>query len=79
MNAYERFLIRNRIWCERCSDLTTATQVEQVNGKDTVLCDWHASRLRAAKFSDQKQDKIQVCAAATPIDQRKQRDRLPQT
>ena len=69
MNPYERWLIKQRRWCDHCSDLTDATQVEKLNGKDLTLCSWHASRLRAAKLSDQKQNKIQVCAAAHPIDQ----------
>ena len=50
--SYYDFLIRHRIYCERCTDLTHATTVEKVNGRDTCLCDIHAQRLKAARKSD---------------------------
>jgi hypothetical protein len=56
LKPYHDFLIRHRIWCEKCSDLTPATVVRNYNGRDTVLCSEHAGRLDAARISERKQE-----------------------
>jgi hypothetical protein len=62
--AYYSFLIRKRLYCDRCLDaFTKATTVRNVNGKDLVLCAEHASRLDAARKSDAKQNKESDCHA----------------
>lgn len=43
MNPFHRFLIKRRIYCELCDGLNRATRVIRVNGKDRVVCDWHAA------------------------------------
>jgi hypothetical protein len=60
MNPYHSFLIKHRIYCERCSDLTAAVVVRNYNGRDTVLCSAHAGRLDAARMSDNKQNQPQL-------------------
>jgi hypothetical protein len=59
MTAYHSWLIRQRRWCERCSDLNKATTVVNVNGRDEVMCQNHAGRLDAARKSDRKQSEEQ--------------------
>ena len=50
--SYHRFLIKHRIWCEKCTSLTAATQVVNINGRDEVRCDEHASRLANVRKSE---------------------------
>ena len=51
-NPFHRWLIRQRRWCEKCTSLTAATHVENYNGRDTVLCHEHASRLANVRKSE---------------------------
>jgi len=54
--SYHRFLIKHRVYCEHetywnfCYQL--GTTVEKVNGRDTVLCHEHASRLANVRKSE---------------------------
>ena len=52
---FHQWLIRQRIWCDRCSDLTKATTVRNLNGKDYVMCNEHAGRLDSVRQSERKQ------------------------
>jgi len=52
MNAYKRFLIRNRVYCELCHDFTPATDVvKNLNEQNVVLCDSHADWLRRQRMA----------------------------
>jgi hypothetical protein len=45
MTAYHKWLVKQRRYCEHrgCLDkLSPAVSVVNVNGKDLVMCDWHA-------------------------------------
>jgi hypothetical protein len=55
LNRFHAWLIRQRQWCDRCSDLTPAVTVRRFNGAETVLCLKHASRLDAVRESEEKQ------------------------
>ena len=58
-SSYHRFLIKHRIWCESRSEWATccepATKVVNINGRDEVRCDEHASRLANVRKSERKQ------------------------
>lgn len=60
MTSFHKWLIRQRIWCDKCSDLTNATTVRKLNGKDLTLCSEHAGRLDAARQSERKQNEANV-------------------
>jgi hypothetical protein len=58
LESYHAFLLRNRVYCEHPScGLTEAVTVENVNGRDTCLCETHANRLKAARKSDKVFDR----------------------
>lgn len=43
LSHFHSWLIRQRLYCEKCTDrLTPATTVANINGKDYVVCDFHA-------------------------------------
>lgn len=44
-NAYQRFLIRHRVYCELCAAPIPATRVARIRFKDTCICDAHAAAL----------------------------------
>jgi hypothetical protein len=59
LNSFHAFLIKHRIWCAKCSDLTPAVTVRRLNGAEEVLCNTHAGRLDAARISENKQTKLE--------------------
>jgi len=56
--SFHAWLIKHRVYCERCTDLIYAKVVRNFNGKDMVLCQTHADRLDAVRQSERKQDQI---------------------
>jgi hypothetical protein len=56
MTQFQQWLVRQRIFCDRCKSLTNATTVRKLNGKDLTLCQEHANRLDAARKSYKKQE-----------------------
>ncbi len=42
---FHRFLIRERVWCEKCAGLRRATAViKDEKGHELVVCDKHAGK-----------------------------------
>jgi len=54
-DPYHRWLIKQRIYCERDACFREPTCVVKFNGRDTVLCDEHAGRIEAVRRSEEKQ------------------------
>jgi hypothetical protein len=63
IHPYYKWLIRQRAFCEGRNCFSRATTVVNVDGKDIVFCQEHATRLRASRASCQKQElgKCSVC------------------
>jgi len=61
LESYHAFLIKYRRYCERETQYQPcynyATEVRNINGRDTVLCSEHAGRLDAVRQSDKKQER----------------------
>jgi len=67
MNPYHRFLMKNRIYCESrgCLDtLTHATNVLNVNGRDTCLCDEHRTRIIQTRCAASHLNKVELSTAS---------------
>ena len=56
---YHQWLLKQRLYCDRCLDaLTKATVVRKFNGKDLCLCAEHAKRLDAVRQSEANQSHV---------------------
>ena len=66
LESYHAFLIKHRVYCDRCdSRLIPAVTVENVNGRDEVLCGVHSQRLKAARKSDKVFEEQETKRTAT--------------
>jgi len=55
MIPYHKFLIRTRVYCERCVAPVPAEHVIKVDNRDLVVCDTHADLLVSINKKDENE------------------------